>query len=103
PGFFLRRLIFCVRLGADELVFRIPTLPLACVRSLLPSSRTQWGICLLLMVSIFDNQPTLESHMSAISRRAFLRNGAGQAVTAGFLAGLGTLKLRANPLGLPIG
>ena len=41
--------------------------------------------------------------MSAISRRAFLRNGAAQAVTAGFLAGLGTLKLRANPLGLPIG
>lgn len=41
--------------------------------------------------------------MSAISRRAFLKNGAAHAATAGVLATVGALRLRANPLGMPIG
>jgi sugar phosphate isomerase/epimerase len=41
--------------------------------------------------------------MSAISRRTFLKNAGTQAATAGFLAAAGALRLRANPLGLPIG
>jgi sugar phosphate isomerase/epimerase len=41
--------------------------------------------------------------MSAISRRAFLKNAAAQAATAGVLAAAGALNLRANPLGMPIG
>ena len=41
--------------------------------------------------------------MSAISRRAFLKNGAAHAATAGVLAAAGSLRLRANPLGMPIG
>jgi sugar phosphate isomerase/epimerase len=45
----------------------------------------------------------MEAHMSAISRRAFLKNAAAQAATAGVLATVGALNLRANPLGMPIG
>ncbi len=41
--------------------------------------------------------------MSAISRRAFLKNGAAHAATAGVLASVGALNLRANPLDMPIG
>jgi sugar phosphate isomerase/epimerase len=41
--------------------------------------------------------------MSAISRRAFLKNGVAHAATAGVLATVGALRLRANPLGMPIG
>src|SRR6201993_2354655 len=41
--------------------------------------------------------------MSAISRRAFLKNGVAHAATAGVFATVGALRLRANPLGLPIG
>ncbi len=40
--------------------------------------------------------------MSAISRREFVKNVAAQATAAGFLFS-GTLQLRANPLGMPIG
>ena len=40
--------------------------------------------------------------MSAISRRTFLKN-AGATATAAFLAAAGALRLRANPLGMPIG
>jgi len=40
--------------------------------------------------------------MSAISRREFLRDAATYAAAAGFLSA-GALKLRANPLGMPIG
>ncbi len=40
--------------------------------------------------------------MSAISRRQFCKNAAAQAAAVGLLSGW-TLKLRANPLGLPIG
>jgi sugar phosphate isomerase/epimerase len=40
--------------------------------------------------------------MSAISRREFVKNVAAQATAAGFLFS-GTLELRANPLGMPIG
>jgi sugar phosphate isomerase/epimerase len=41
--------------------------------------------------------------MSAISRRAFLKNGVAHAATAGGLATVGALRLHANPLGMPIG
>ena len=41
--------------------------------------------------------------MAAISRRAFLKNGAAHAATAGALATVGALSLPANPLGMPIG
>jgi len=41
--------------------------------------------------------------MSAISRRAFLKNAGATATAAGFLAATGALRLRANPLGMPIG
>jgi sugar phosphate isomerase/epimerase len=44
-----------------------------------------------------------EAHMSAISRRAFLKNGAAHAATAGVLAAAGSFRLRAYPLGMPIG
>ncbi len=40
--------------------------------------------------------------MSAVSRREFCRSAATYAVTASFLSA-GALKLRANPLGMPIG
>jgi sugar phosphate isomerase/epimerase len=40
--------------------------------------------------------------VSAISRRAFIKNAATNAAAAGFLAA-GALELRANPLGMPIG
>src|SRR5580698_5368016 len=40
--------------------------------------------------------------MSTISRRAFLKGAATSAAAAGFLS-TGMLKLRANPLGMPIG
>src|SRR5580700_9140622 len=42
-----------------------------------------------------------EEQMSGISRREFIRNAAAGAA-AGFLSA-GALKLRGNPLGLPIG
>jgi len=45
----------------------------------------------------------MESHMSAISRRAFLKNAVTQAATAGVLVTADALNLRANPLGMPIG
>src|SRR6266853_6665639 len=41
--------------------------------------------------------------MSAISRRTFLKNAGATATAAGFLAAAGALRLRANPLGMPIG
>jgi sugar phosphate isomerase/epimerase len=43
-----------------------------------------------------------ESLMSAISRREFLQSAATYAAAAGFLSS-GSLELRANPLGLPLG
>jgi sugar phosphate isomerase/epimerase len=43
-----------------------------------------------------------EALMSAISRRKFCKNAAAQAAAVGLLSGW-ALKLRANPLGLPIG
>src|SRR5712691_11693675 len=44
-----------------------------------------------------------EASMSAISRRTFLKNAGATATTASFLAAAGALRLRANPLGMPIG
>jgi sugar phosphate isomerase/epimerase len=44
-----------------------------------------------------------EAPMSAISRRTFLKNAGATATTASFLAAAGALRLRANPLGMPIG
>jgi sugar phosphate isomerase/epimerase len=44
-----------------------------------------------------------EASMSAISRRTFLKNARATATAAGFLAAAGALRLRANPLGMPIG
>jgi len=41
--------------------------------------------------------------MSAISRRTFLKDSGSHAAAAGFLAAAGALRLRANPLGMPIG
>jgi len=41
--------------------------------------------------------------MSAISRRTFLKNAGATATAASFLAAAGVLRLRANPLGMPIG
>jgi sugar phosphate isomerase/epimerase len=41
--------------------------------------------------------------MSAISRRTFLNNAGATATAASFLAAAGALRLRANPLGMPIG
>ena len=41
--------------------------------------------------------------MSAISRRTFLKNAGAPATAASFLAAAGALRLRANPLGMPIG
>ena len=41
--------------------------------------------------------------MSAISRRTFLKNAGTTATAASFLAAAGALRLRANPLGMPIG
>ena len=41
--------------------------------------------------------------MSAISRRTFLKNAGATATAASFLAAAGALRLRANPLGIPIG
>jgi sugar phosphate isomerase/epimerase len=41
--------------------------------------------------------------MSAISRRTFLKNAGATATAASFLAAAGALRLRANPLGMPIG
>ena len=41
--------------------------------------------------------------MSAISRRTFLKNAGARATAASFLAAAGALRLRANPLGMPIG
>src|SRR5712672_4650943 len=43
-----------------------------------------------------------EASMSAISRRTFLNAGA-TATAASFLAAAGALRLRGNPLGMPIG
>src|SRR5438093_9474269 len=40
--------------------------------------------------------------MSEISRREFFKNAATSAAVAGLLSG-GSLELRANPLGMPIG
>src|SRR6266849_7680685 len=44
-----------------------------------------------------------EASMSAISRRTFLKNAGATASAASFLAAAGAPRLRANPLGLPIG
>jgi sugar phosphate isomerase/epimerase len=44
-----------------------------------------------------------EASMSAIPRRTFLKHAGSHAAAAGFLAVAGALRLRANPLGLPIG
>src|SRR6266853_4913808 len=44
-----------------------------------------------------------EASMSAISRRTFLKNAGATATAASFLAAAGVLRLRANPLGMPIG
>jgi len=44
-----------------------------------------------------------EASMSAISRRTFLKNAGAAASAASFLAAAGALRLRANPLGMPIG
>jgi sugar phosphate isomerase/epimerase len=44
-----------------------------------------------------------EVSMSAISRRTFLKNAGATATTASFLTAAGALRLRANPLGMPIG
>src|SRR6266852_51860 len=44
-----------------------------------------------------------EASMSAISRRTFLKNAGATATAASFLAAAGALRLRANPLGIPIG
>jgi sugar phosphate isomerase/epimerase len=44
-----------------------------------------------------------EVSMSAISRRTFLKNAGTTATAASFLAAAGALRLRANPLGMPIG
>jgi sugar phosphate isomerase/epimerase len=44
-----------------------------------------------------------EASMSAISRRTFLKNAGATATAASFLAAAGALRLRANPLGMPIG
>jgi len=41
--------------------------------------------------------------MSAISRRSFLKNAGAAATATSFLAAAGALRLRANPLGMPIG
>jgi sugar phosphate isomerase/epimerase len=41
--------------------------------------------------------------MSAISRRTFLKDVGSHAVAAGMFAAAGALRLRANPLGMPIG
>src|SRR6266481_4921778 len=41
--------------------------------------------------------------MSAISRRTFLKNAGASATAASFLATAGALRLRGNPLGMPIG
>ena len=41
--------------------------------------------------------------MSEISRRTFLKNAGATATAASFLAAAGALRLRANPLGMPIG
>jgi len=41
--------------------------------------------------------------MAAVSRRTFLKNAGATATAASFLAAAGALRLRANPLGLPIG
>src|ERR1700722_14487030 len=44
-----------------------------------------------------------EASMSAISRRTFLKNAGATATVASLLAAAGALRLRANPLGMPIG
>jgi sugar phosphate isomerase/epimerase len=44
-----------------------------------------------------------EASMSAISRRTFLKNAGATATAASFLAAAGALRLRGNPLGMPIG
>jgi sugar phosphate isomerase/epimerase len=44
-----------------------------------------------------------EASMSAISRRTFLKNAGATATAASFLAAAGAPRLRANPLGMPIG
>src|SRR5258708_8153498 len=44
-----------------------------------------------------------EASMSAISRRTFLKNAGATASAASFLAAAGAPRLRANPLGMPIG
>ena len=41
--------------------------------------------------------------MSEISRRTFLKNAGATATAGSFLAAAGALRLRANPLGMPIG
>lgn len=41
--------------------------------------------------------------MSAVSRRTFLKNAGASATAASFLVSAGALRLRANPLGMPIG
>src|SRR6266436_2595018 len=45
----------------------------------------------------------MEASMSVISRRTFLKNSSTHTAVAGFLATAGALRLRANPLGMPIG
>jgi len=45
----------------------------------------------------------MEASMSAISRRTFLKNAGAAATATSFLAAAGALRLRANPLGMPIG
>src|SRR6266404_2467769 len=45
----------------------------------------------------------MEASMSVISRRTFLKNSSTHTAAAGVLAAAGALRLRANPLGMPIG
>jgi sugar phosphate isomerase/epimerase len=45
----------------------------------------------------------MEAAMSGISRRTFIRDAASHVAVAGFLATVGGPRLRANPLGMPIG
>jgi sugar phosphate isomerase/epimerase len=44
-----------------------------------------------------------EASMSTISRRTYLKNAGATATAASFLATAGALRLRANPLGMPVG
>src|SRR6267154_6457307 len=56
-----------------------------------------------LVITPCERTMNPEASMSAISRRTFLRNAGATATAASFLAAAGALRLRANPLGMPIG